>query len=202
MTKRKLLISTSNSGKLAEIRSAFKELPFEIIGLAEAGLPADFDVEEPAKTFEGNAIIKAMTIGAKTGLLTLADDSGLEVDVLGGRPGVHSARYGTSSEDRRRRLLEDLAGVPGDKRGAQFHCVIAIFDPQTMRVRTCEGISRGTILKEKRGENGFGFDPLFLDESLGKTYAEMSMEQKASISHRGKALVRAYRILTFSEDFD
>jgi len=194
---RKLLIATRNKGKFSEIVSKLNGLPFEFLNLNDApSLPPGYDVEEPAATFEGNAIIKAMTLGKKTGLLALADDSGLKVDALGGRPGVYSARYAPGTdEDRYRKLLGELKNTPDDKRGAQFHSVIAIYNPSTDKVRTCEGIYRGRIIREPKGTNGFGFDPVFWNESLGKTNAEMSVEEKNSVSHRGMALAKAREIL-------
>ena len=159
-------------------------------------LPQDYEVDEPAMTFEGNAIIKAMTFGKKTGFIVLTDDSGLEVDALDGRPGVYSARYVSGTdEDRNRELLKELKNVPDHKRGAQFRCVIALYDPQDEKIRTCDGVCRGRIAREPKGDNGFGYDPIFYSEELGKTTAEMGLEEKNSISHRGKALERAYRIL-------
>ncbi|MDO8504888.1 MAG: RdgB/HAM1 family non-canonical purine NTP pyrophosphatase [Candidatus Liptonbacteria bacterium] len=194
---KKLLLATRNKGKFPEIVSELKNIPFDFLNLNDvASLPPEYEVEESAVTFEGNAIIKAMTLGKKTGLLTLADDSGLEVDALGGRPGVYSARYAPGSdEDRYRKLLGELENVPDDKLGAQFHCSAAIYDPATDKVRTCEGIYRGRIIREPRGANGFGFDPIFWNEQLEKTNAEMSLEEKNSVSHRGMALAKAREIL-------
>lgn len=195
--KKKLLIATRSKGKFPEIVFALKELPFEFLNLNDIlGLPPGYEVEEPAMTFEGNAIVKAVALGAKTGFLTLADDSGLEVDALGGRPGVFSARYAPGTdEDRYRKLLGELQGIPEEQRGAQFRCVIALHDPSREKLRTCEGVYRGVILCEPRGENGFGYDPVFYNAELGKTNAEMSTEEKNAVSHRGRALMRACEIL-------
>ncbi len=194
---RQLLIVTHSKGKFPEITAELQGAAFDFLNLNDIpSLPPKYEVEEPAMTFEGNAIIKAMTVGKKTGLLTLADDSGLEVDALNGRPGIYSARYepGTD-EDRYRKLLGELKNFPDDKLGAQFHCVIAIYDPATDKTRTCEGIYRGRIIREPRGANGFGYDPIFYNEELGKTNAEMTVEEKNSVSHRGKALREAREIL-------
>ncbi|MBU6500615.1 MAG: RdgB/HAM1 family non-canonical purine NTP pyrophosphatase [Patescibacteria group bacterium] len=193
---RKLLIATGSKGKFPEIVKELGALPVEFLSLADLGYPADYEIEEPAMTFEGNAIIKAMTMGKKSGLLTLADDSGLEVDALGGRPGVFSARY-TPGEDADRcvKILQELRNVPDGERGAQFRCLVAIYDPETEKVRTCEGIYRGRIIREEHGTNGFGYDPIFYNDELGKTNAEMSMEKKNSVSHRGAALKKAKEIL-------
>ena len=195
--QKKLLIATRNLGKFPEIIAKLQGLPFEFLNLNDIEeLPSDYEVEEPAMTFEGNAVIKAMTLGKKTGLMVLADDSGLEVDALGGKPGVYSARYiAGSDEDRYGKLLQELADVPDDQRGAQFRCVIAVYDPATERVRTCEGTYRGRIVREPSGSQGFGFDPVFYDEELGKTLAEMAIEEKNAVSHRGRALAKMRKVL-------
>ncbi len=192
-----LLIATRSSGKFPEIVAGLEGVPFEIMNLNDAQeLPRDFEVEESASTLEGNAIIKAMTIGKITGLLTLADDSGLEVDALGGRPGVYSARYAQGSdEDRNNKLLAELADVSDSDRSARFRCVIVIYDPKTDKVRTCEGVYEGRITKELKGENGFGYDPIFWSTELGKVSAEATLEEKNKVSHRGKAITKAREIL-------
>lgn len=201
MTLRKLLIATRNKGKIEEIRLELRDLPLEVVGLEEAGVPKAFEVEEPAMTMEGNAIIKAMTYGRKSGLLTMAEDAGLEVDALGGRPGVFSARYAPGTdEDRYRKLLEELADVSDVERGAQFRAVVAMYDPSNEKIRTCEGVYRGTIIRESRGENGFGYDPIFFNAELKKTNAEMTKEEKNSVSHRGMALWKAKVLLV--EEFE
>ncbi len=192
----KVLIATRNKGKVAEIQFALQGFAAEIVGLDDAGVPSDFDVEEPAITFEGNAIIKAMVYGRRTGLLTLADDAGLAVDALGGRPGVLSARYAPGTdEDRYRKLLDEMADVPDEQRGAQFCAVVALYDPATERVRTCEGVYRGRILRQPRGSNGFGYDPIFLDEASGRALAELTAAEKLAVSHRGLALQKAKVVL-------
>lgn len=195
--KTKLLIATRSKGKFPEIVEELKDLPLEFLSLNDVQeLPHDFAVEEPAMTFEGNAIIKAMTFGSKTGLLTLADDSGLEVDALLGRPGVYSSRYASGmDEDRYGKLLKEMENIPEGKRGAQFRCLVAIFDPKREKIRTGEGIVRGRILREPRGSHGFGYDPIFYNEVFGKTNAELSLKEKNSISHRGIALKKAREIL-------
>lgn len=147
-------------------------------------------------TMEGNAIIKAFTYGHKTGLLTLSEDAGLEVDALGGAPGVFSARYcqGTD-QDRYLKLLKEMKNISGQDRTAQFKAVVAIYDPQSGKIRTCQGIYRGKIITEPRGQNGFGYDPIFLNEKMNKTNAEMTVEEKNSVSHRGQAWRQAMEIL-------
>ena len=197
MEKKKLLIATRNKGKFPEIVFRLKGLYLDFLNLNDIkDLPKDYEVEEPATTFEGNAIIKAMTLCGKTGLMTLADDSGLEVDALDGRPGIYSVRYAPGTdEDRYKKLLEELRNVPDNKLGAQFRCVIAIHDPRSEKVWTCEGIYRGVIISEPKGSNGFGYDPIFYNKKLRKTNAQMNVEEKNSVSHRGIALAKAYHIL-------
>ena len=194
---KKLLIATRSKGKFPEIVSELNGLPFEFLNLNNVSeLPSNFEVEEPAATLEGNAIIKAMILGKKTGFLTLAEDAGLEVDALDGRPGVYTARYAPGTDkDRYRRLLGELQGVPEEKRTARFRAVIAIYNPENDKIRTCEGIYDGKIALEPKGENGFGYDPVFYNVELGKTNAEMTMEEKNKVSHRGKALRKTKEIL-------
>lgn len=193
---RKLLIATRSKGKFPEIVSKLSKASFELINLNDIDLPLDYDVEEPASTFEGNAIIKAMTYGRKTGLLTLAEDAGLCVDALDGRPGVYTARYAPGSDaDRYNKLLGELEGVPEEKRTAQFVAVTAIYDPETDKIRTCRGEYEGLITIEPIGEDGFGYDPVFYDPGLKKTSAQMTTEEKNERSHRGKALEQAEKLL-------
>jgi len=201
MTKRKLLIATRSKGKFPEIVSLLEGMPFEFLNLNDVPeIPKGYEVEEPAETFEGNAIIKAMALGKKSGLLTLAEDAGLEVDALSGQPGVYSARYAPGTDkDRYMKLLSELKNVPEKERTARFKAVIAIYDPENDRVRTCEGTYEGVIASEPKGTNGFGYDPVFYNVELGKTYAEMTLEEKNSVSHRGAALRKARVIL--EQDF-
>ena len=193
---KKLLIATGNKGKFPEMKVKLDGLDLEVLNLRDVGIPPGIEVEEPAMTFEGNAIIKAIMWAKKTGLMTMADDSGLEIDALGGRPGVYSARYveGTD-EDRYKKILEEMKSIPEERRGAQFTCTIAIYDPATDKVRTCNGICRGKIISEPRGNNGFGYDPVFFYDEMKKTIAEMALEEKNEISHRGKALEKAKEII-------
>ncbi len=192
---RDLLIATRNRGKYPEIRMELRDLPFSLLDLNNIATLADFDVEEPAATFEGNAIIKAFMYGMRAGVLTLADDSGIEVDALDGAPGVLSARYAEGTdEDRMLRLLADVQDIPDGERGAQFRSVIAIYDPAG-KVRTCEGVCRGRLLRAPEGTGGFGYDPIFFSDELGMGFAEASLEEKNRVSHRGKALAKARDIL-------
>lgn len=194
---RKLLIATRNKGKFLEIKKVLKELPFEFFNLDDIKkISKDFEVKETGRDFLENAVLKADAFGKISGLLTLADDSGLEVKVLGGRPGVLSSRYtkGTD-EDRYRRLLEELKDVPKEKRDAQFRCVTAIFDPKTKKLETCQGVCKGKIAKKPRGKYGFGYDPIFYLPQLRKTMAQLKLEAKNRISHRAKALRKAKKLL-------
>jgi XTP/dITP diphosphohydrolase len=190
---KKLLVATRSKGKLLEIQAEFKDLPFELINLSDLNFP---EVEEPAMTLEGNAIIKAMTYGKRAGFLTLADDSGLEVDALGGRPGVLTARYAEGiDQDRYMKLLKEMEAVPEEKRTARFRAVVAIYDPITEKIRTCQGVYEGKITIEPTGSNGFGYDPVFFSTKLQKTSATLSITEKNSVSHRGEALRKAHEIL-------
>jgi len=194
---RKLLIATRNKDKLPEIMVELHGLPFEFVSLNDIPeLSKDYEADEQAETFEGNAIIKARTFGKKTRLVTLADDSGLCVDALDGRPGVYSARYATgSAEDRNRKLLGELKGIPKDKRTARYVAVVAIYDPETDKVRTCEGTCEGIITTQPVGNGGFAYDPIFFSTDLNKTTAQMTLEEKNKVSHRGRALRKAKKIL-------
>lgn len=182
----KIVLATRNPGKLYEMRSLLSGLPVHLISADEVnGAPL---VEEDAATLEGNAARKAQALYEFTGLSSLADDTGLEVNALGGRPGVHSARYaGERSDDaaNRRLLLKNMEGV--EKRDARFRTVVAFVDGDGT-LHYFEGICAGTIIDEERGEGGFGYDPLFIPEGSDLTFAELSAEEKNAVSHRGRAL--------------
>jgi XTP/dITP diphosphohydrolase len=188
MSRHLLLIATSNPGKLREIEALFAGLPLHFEDLHQyPDLPA---AVEDADTFMGNAEIKALHYAGHTGLPALADDSGLEVDCLGGRPGVQSARFaGRHGDDRANnaKLIELLRDVPLEERSARFRCALVVADGGAVLARA-EGAIEGLIIDEPRGENGFGYDPHFLVPDLGKTTAELAPEHKNSISHRGQAL--------------
>ena len=191
----RLLVATGNPGKLKEIRRLLANSPVEVVGLTEyPDLPA---VVEDGDTFAANARKKATEIAAASGCLTLADDSGLVVDALGGAPGVISARYaGLDGDDEanNRKLMEELHEVPDDRRQAAFHCVMALAEPGG-RCRTFEGRIAGRLLREPRGEGGFGYDPYFLVPEYGKTTAELPLDIKNRISHRGHALRKVLPVL-------
>ena len=186
-----LLLASRNKGKIQEFRQLLVGVPLEMTTLKAQGVLED--VEETGATFQENACIKAEAYARLTGLLTLADDSGLEVDALGGAPGVYSARYGglgLSDEDRVDLLLHNLRSVPWNLRGARFRCVIAIVVPGRRTV-TVEGVVEGIIQYEPLGNGGFGYDPVFYLPKLGVTTAELPMEQKNALSHRGQAARKA-----------
>ncbi len=183
----KLLLATRNRDKVREIRSVLADLDVELICAAD--VPDLPEVEEDADTLEGNAIKKAMTLHKMTGLPTLADDTGLEVEALGGAPGVFSSRYAgpdATYADNVQKLLQAMRDVPESRRQAQFRTVVAF--AHDGNVETVEGICRGVITTEPRGSNNFGYDPVFYVPDLGKTMAEMTLEEKNRISHRGRAL--------------
>lgn len=191
----RLLLATNNKGKVREYRRLLQSLPFDLVTLAEVGITAD--VEEVGETLEENAGLKATTLSTQSKLLALADDSGLEVDALGGEPGRLSARYageGASDRDRIDYLLAKLDGVPREKRTACFKCVIAIAKPDG-KVGVCCGECRGIITSEPKGERGFGYDPIFYLPELGKTMAELSLEIKNEVSHRGQAARKVPSVL-------
>ncbi len=185
---KRIIFATGNEGKLKEIKVILEEPGVEVISMKEAGIEAD--IEENGTTFEENAVIKARAVAAKTGKIVLADDSGLEIDYLGGEPGVYSARY--AGEDtpytvKNQLLLDRLAGVEKERRTARFVCVIAAVLPDG-EVITTRGTIEGYIGFAPAGENGFGYDPIFYVPEYECSTAQLSMEQKNALSHRGKAL--------------
>lgn len=191
----KLLIATNNKGKLHEYRSLLRGIPYQLVSPAEEGIT--LNVKETGKTFEENAVLKAKEFAAASGLLTLADDSGLEVDALGGEPGVMSARYageGASDAQRVSYLLSKLKDVPREKRTARFRCVIAIAEPGG-EIHICTGTCEGVIAFEPKGEHGFGYDPVFYFPEFDKTMAELPLELKNQVSHRGRAAEKARQVL-------
>ncbi len=185
---KKIIFATGNEGKLKEIRVILEEPGVEVISMKEAGI--DVEIEENGTTFEENAVIKARAVAARTKEIVLADDSGLEIDYLGGEPGVYSARYAgedTPYSVKNQMLLDRLAGVEKERRTARFVCVIAAALPDG-EVLTTRGTIEGYIGFAPAGENGFGYDPIFYVPEYECSTAELSMEQKNVLSHRGKAL--------------
>lgn len=191
-----LVLASGNRGKIAELKKLLAPLQITVKSLAD--YPDMPETVEDGETFQANAIKKAREAAAYTGIMALADDSGLEVDYLKGLPGVHSARFAGEPKDdaaNNRKLLALLQGVPWEQRTARFRCVVALCTPQG-EVYTSEGTCEGYILEQLKGQGGFGYDPLFYVPELNQTFAEIDLEIKNKISHRGKALAGAIKILT------
>jgi XTP/dITP diphosphohydrolase len=191
----RLLLASANQGKLRELRTILHGLPVELVGLDEVGRGDPPEVEETGETFLANAQLKARAYAGWSGLAAVADDSGLEVDALGGAPGVRSARYagpGANDQANLDKLLAALTGVPPERRTARFRCVAALHDPATGREDHAEAAWEGRILDAPRGGGGFGYDPVFLPDGWDRTSAEVDQPTKDAASHRGKAF-RALR---------
>ena len=186
-----IVLATNNNHKVIEMSRFFEKFfpgKFEIITMRQAGFTGE--IIEDAGTFEGNAHKKASAVCKATGMIAIADDSGLEVDYLGGRPGIYSARYageGCSDSDNIDKLLKELEGVPMEKRTARFVSVISACYPDGRSIQA-RGVCEGVILTERRGSGSFGYDPVFYFPPLGKTFAELPIEIKNNVSHRGNAL--------------
>lgn len=193
----KIVIATSNKNKIVEIEKIFSSVDgVEVVPLSSYRNPPE--IIEDADTFKGNALKKARIIRDFTGEISLADDSGLSVDALGGEPGVYSARYGgedLSDRDRYNLLLEKMNGVPYSLRTARFICAIAVAFPDGSEF-TAEGACEGVIAPEPRGDSGFGYDPVFYIPEMKSTMAELSLDEKNRISHRGRALESAFKIFS------
>jgi XTP/dITP diphosphohydrolase len=191
----RIVMASGNPGKLREIARLLEDLGIEVVPQSEYGVS---DADETGTTFAENALIKARHAAATTGLPAIADDSGLVVDALDGRPGVYSARYaGSDATDQQNnlKLLAELQQVDDADRGAAFHCTACFVMPDDSEPLLATGEWRGSILREQRGTGGFGYDPLFLDPASGKTAAELTAAEKNARSHRGKALRRLGRLL-------
>lgn len=193
---RRIVLATGNAGKLKEIREIFSGLDVGIVAQSDFDTP---EAIEDGLSFVENAIIKARNAAAHTGLPVLSDDSGIEVDALNGEPGIHSARYAGNDESNIQRLLRKLDGVPDDKRTARFQCVMVYLrhtkDPVPV---IAQGSWEGRILQAPQGEGGFGYDPVFYVPERGCSAAELSAEDKNTLSHRGKALRQMLDFLTSS----
>ena len=190
----KIVLATHNRHKVEEIKSILSDLPIELLSLDN--FPTIGEIVEDGATLEENAKKKAKTVYEQTGLLSLADDTGLEVEVLDGRPGVFSARYSGENatyEENNKKLLGELKEIPFERRNAKFRCVISIIGNGIDKVAI--GEMPGKILYELRGKNGFGYDPLFLPNGYEKTFAEIESELKNKLSHRARALEEAKKIL-------
>lgn len=184
----KIILASNNQNKVAEVKEILKDKNVEIISLKEAGI--DVDVEENGTTFEENALIKARAVCKMTGSITMADDSGLEVDYLDKQPGVYSARFmghDTSYDIKNKAIIDKLEGVEGDARSARFVAAIAVVFPDGKEIVT-RGTMEGLIAREPAGDNGFGYDPIVYLPEYGMTSAQLSPDEKNKISHRGKAL--------------
>lgn len=192
----KLLIATNNPGKIVEYQDIFANLSIRLTSPSNEGIT--LDPAETGITFEENAILKAKAFAEASSLLTLADDSGLEIDALGGAPGIYSARYGnTAKEDdegRRQLVLERMKGVPWPDRTARFRCVVALATKEGI-VGTAEGTVEGFIAYEAKGQHGFGYDPIFYYPPFDRTLAQISAEQKHEVSHRGRAARAAISLI-------
>ena len=185
---KKIILASNNKGKIAEVKEILKDMNVEVISMKEAGL--DVDIEENGSTFEENALIKAEAIMKMTGEITIADDSGLEVDYLNKEPGIYSARYmghETSYDIKNNAIIQRLDGVKGTDRSARFVCAMAVVFPDGKNI-IARGTMEGLIADKPMGENGFGYDPIMYLPEYQKTSAQLSSEEKNKISHRGKAL--------------
>ena len=193
---KKILLASNNQGKLEEIRALLADVDVALVTPDQIGLK--LEVDESGHTYAENAALKARAFAGEVGLLSMADDSGLEVDALDGAPGLNSARYaphaGATDAHRRAYLLENLAGKPRPWR-ARFRCVIAIVTPPDSQVHYAEGACGGEIIPQERGRGGFGYDPIFLLPEYGRTMAELDMQEKNRISHRARAVQAARPIL-------
>mgnify|MGYP001260267597 CR=1 FL=1 len=193
--RRKLLLATNNQAKVREYKSLLQNLPFELVTLIDLGITTI--VDETGESMEENARLKASSLADESKLLALADDSGLEVDALGGEPGQLSARYageGASDRERINYLLKRLEGVPWEKRSAHFRCVIAITTPDG-KAELCSGECLGLVTIEPKGKHGFGYDPVFYLPELDKTMAELPLKVKNRVSHRGQAARKACQVM-------
>jgi len=188
----KLLIATHNPGKIREMNEILTGLGVECLDLGQAGITED--VEETGATFAENAILKAEYYAAATQLLTLGDDSGLEVDALHGVPGVYSKRYGGDEKPLYTRLMREIQDVPWEQRTARFRCVVALADGQGL-IGTAEGKCEGMIALAPKGTGGFGYDPVFYIPDKDQTMAELAAEEKNVISHRGRAIAEILPLL-------
>ena len=191
-----LLIATNNPGKVAEFRRLLDGCGWDLVTPAQLHLTLPDD--EPGETYEENAKIKALNGARASGLVALADDSGLEIDALDGGPGVRSARFlgeDAAYEERFARILGEMADLPSEKRWARFRCVIAVAEPGSEAVKLCQGEVQGLIALEPRGEQGFGYDPIFYLPQHARTMAELTSQVKDLISHRGRAAMRARPLL-------
>lgn len=197
---KKLLIATRRKGKIDEFKKGLKSLNFKLLTLEDINFPF-IEPKEDGKTFTENAVIKAKFYGRKSGLLTLADDAGLEVLSLPNKLGVKTKRYTSGSDqDRNKKLLKEMKNFSGEKRKARFVTVIALFSPKNDKLKTVKGICEGRIAHQVRGKHGFGYDPVFIVAGLNKHFAELTVAEKNQLSHRGRALEKIKKYLREYED--
>jgi XTP/dITP diphosphohydrolase len=184
----RIVFASDNAGKIREVADIFADLDISVIPQEEFAIESP---EETGMTFHDNALLKAHHAAAQSGLPAMADDSGIAVDALGGRPGVRSARYagaGAADDENVDKLLEEMAEVPDEQRGAGFHCAaVLVFPDSDVAPLVAEAVWRGEILRQRMGAGGFGYDPVFFDPSAGKTGAQLTRKEKNAVSHRGKA---------------
>jgi len=193
---KELIVASRNKGKVNEIRELLADLSVKVTSLLD--YPKISDVVEDGATYEANALKKAVAVAKATGKMALADDSGIEVAVLGNAPGIYSSRFagkGASEKDRNRKLFEMLRGMPMSKRRALYRCVVVLVDEKGNEISVAQGTCGGYITTKERGTNGFGFDPVFLLKRYGKTFGELSPSLKARISHRARALAKIKGII-------
>lgn len=198
----KLLIATRNCGKLKELKEIFNSqtsgCDFELLSLNDIKKLKDFEVKENALSYEGNAIAKAIIYGNKSGLLTIADDSGLEIDILNGHPGIYSARYTEGTDkDRYEKILEEIKGIEENRRTCRYICISAVYNPITEVVKSFQGVWEGKIANSPHGNKSFGYAPIFLcpEFNYKKTNAELDLSQVVKINHRGKAFRKAIKYI-------
>ena len=197
----KVILATQNKGKIDEMRETFSKFGMDVVSRDEMGLPKD-DIEETGTTFEENSYIKASTIAKQCDGIVVADDSGIAVDCIGGKPGVYSARFageGCTPHDNNVKLLKLMDGIPADERGAIFVSVIKLIYPDGKKL-VARGECEGYIAEEIRGDHGFGYDPLFIPKGYDKTFGELSVELKNKISHRAKSLHKLEELIREQRD--
>jgi XTP/dITP diphosphohydrolase len=195
---KKIFIASKNKGKISEIKTYLRGMDYEVFSFLDS--PEIPDIEETGNTFEENALLKARSVFNAVRIPVLADDSGLEVDYLKGAPGIYSARYSgknATDNDNNEKLLSELKDIEYHQRTAAFKCVICLFDG--LNERYFEGVCEGSIITSKKGEKGFGYDPLFVPKGYTETFAELGIEVKNKISHRGKALLSLKKFLEMEE---
>jgi XTP/dITP diphosphohydrolase len=195
MAHHQLLIASTNQGKIREIAKILSDLPVTLISLSQMPRLNNLRVRETGDTFKDNAILKVQAYGEASGLITIADDSGLTVDALNGRPGVHSKRYGKSDHHRIIKLLDELKKLPHVPRTAHFISAVAIYHPQSKKIHTAIGKTSGRITHKPHGKQGFGFDPIFYSPLLEKTFGQAKAQEKNRVSHRAKSLRKAKKII-------